>query len=596
MTSRYFSSSSSNHSNRKLRAARPLRGALVIAVIFATWTFFLGGSTRSSDEMDLAQDRNLGTGRHLLWKKNAMTTNKTAKESSKKCNPPSIKEFPKDLFTNRQRKYGAIVLHFLISMYMFLALAFVCDDYFVASLDKICESLDLTEDVAGATFMAAGSSAPELFTSMIGVFVAHGDVGAGTIVGSAVFNILVILALVGLCAGQVTPLTRWPLFRDSSAYAIAVAALIGVMYDGKVAWYESLILLILYFGYCLLMKFNKTLLRLISKEPEAVEQQLPHVHHKIDINSHLMHNGRQHNYTNSTETLELVAKRSRRLTWREVGMMIMLTNRFTPATRLRAAYMIVTLRQDEAKQCLLSENTDDDLPGKNSEENESKSISEQQTEEDDEELEEVFATPDGSVFKIVYWYISLPIIALLHFTIPDCKRASWERWFILTFAFSIFWIAVFSFIMVWMVTIIGFTLGIPDVIMGISFLAAGTSIPDAIASLIVAKQGQGDMAVSNSIGSNVFDILIGLALPWFIKSAIIKPGSMIIVNSRGLIYSVMLLFASVFITILSIHINKWKLDRKIGSFFLVMYFIFLTISCLIEFNVFGFVNLPTCRS
>ena len=30
---------------------------------------------------------------------------------------------------------------------------------------------------------------------------------------------------------------------------------------------------------------------------------------------------------------------------------------------------------------------------------------------------------DGSVFKIVYWYISLPIIALLHFTIPDCKRA-----------------------------------------------------------------------------------------------------------------------------------------------------------------------------
>ena len=37
----------------------------------------------------LNTDRNLGTGRHLLWKKNAMTTNKTAKESSKKCNPPS---------------------------------------------------------------------------------------------------------------------------------------------------------------------------------------------------------------------------------------------------------------------------------------------------------------------------------------------------------------------------------------------------------------------------------------------------------------------------------------------------------------------------
>ena len=39
------------------------------------------------------------------------------------------------------------------------------------------------------------------------------------------------------------------------------------------------------------------------------------------------------------------------------------------------------------------------------------------------------------------------------------------------------------------VTVIGFVLGIPDVIMGITFLAAGTSIPDAIASLIVSRQG-----------------------------------------------------------------------------------------------------------
>ena len=37
--------------------------------------------------------------------------------------------------------------------------------------------------------------------------------------------------------------------------------------------------------------------------------------------------------------------------------------------------------------------------------------------------------------------------------------------------------------------------------------------------------GQGDMAVSNSIGSNVFDILIGLALPWFIQTSLMDPGS-----------------------------------------------------------------------
>ena len=39
------------------------------------------------------------------------------------------------------------------------------------------------------------------------------------------------------------------------------------------------------------------------------------------------------------------------------------------------------------------------------------------------------------------------------------------------------------------VTVVGFTLGIPDVIMGITFLAAGTSVPDCMASLLVARQG-----------------------------------------------------------------------------------------------------------
>merc|ERR1712188_162164 len=69
-------------------------------------------------------------------------------------------------------------------------------------------------------------------------------------------------------------------------------------------------------------------------------------------------------------------------------------------------------------------------------------------------------------------------------------------------------------------TIFGDTLGIPDVVMGLTILAAGTSIPDLLSSYIVAKQGEGDMAVSSSIGSNIFDILVGLPLPWLCYSCI----------------------------------------------------------------------------
>ena len=51
---------------------------------------------------------------------------------------------------------------------MFWAVAIVCDDYFVPCLEIICDKLGLQTDVAGATFMALGSSAPELFASVIG--------------------------------------------------------------------------------------------------------------------------------------------------------------------------------------------------------------------------------------------------------------------------------------------------------------------------------------------------------------------------------------------------------------------------------------------
>nr|XP_014347785.1 PREDICTED: sodium/potassium/calcium exchanger 3-like [Latimeria chalumnae] len=162
-------------------------------------------------------------GRVLLFQRGENETS-----DGKNCTEPAIHEFPDDIFTKEERRNGAVLLHVVCATYMFYSLAIVCDDYFVPSLEKICEHLDLTENVAGATFMAAGSSAPELFTSLIGVFITKGDVGVGTIVGSAVFNILCIIGMCGVFAKQVVPLSWWPLLRDSVFYTLSVIALILV--------------------------------------------------------------------------------------------------------------------------------------------------------------------------------------------------------------------------------------------------------------------------------------------------------------------------------------------------------------------------------
>lgn len=83
------------------------------------------------------------------------------------------------------RKHGGLIIHLLVATYTFLGLAIVCDEYFVASLDRICEELKMSPDVAGATFMAAGSSAPELATVVIGVFFAKDDIGRDCLVYDA---------------------------------------------------------------------------------------------------------------------------------------------------------------------------------------------------------------------------------------------------------------------------------------------------------------------------------------------------------------------------------------------------------------------------
>lgn len=165
-------------------------------------------------------------------------------------------EYPPDIFTLSQRRQGAVVLHMFGMIYMFIALAIVCDEFFVPALTVITEKLTISDDVAGATFMAAGGSAPELFTSVIGVFISHSNVGIGTIVGSAVFNILFVIGMCAIFSKEILNLTWWPLFRDVSFYILDLILLIIFFLDNVISMWESITLLTGYAAYVIFMKFN----------------------------------------------------------------------------------------------------------------------------------------------------------------------------------------------------------------------------------------------------------------------------------------------------------------------------------------------------
>lgn len=147
--------------------------------------------------------------------------------------------------------------------------------------------------------------------------------------------------------------------------------------------------------------------------------------------------------------------------------------------------------------------------------------------------------------------------------------------------------------------------------MGLTFLAAGTSVPDLLTSVIVARQGQGDMAVSSSIGSNIFDVLVGLPFPWCAKFCLatvwahqsctlqiapcqsmtlttsrwshgrivfciykgatefttndgISGGYYVRVSAPTLFLSLLILFGMIALVITTIVINKWRLTKTLG--------------------------------
>ena len=151
----------------------------------------------------------------------------------------------------------------------------------------------------------------------------------------------------------------------------------------------------------------------------------------------------------------------------------------------------------------------------------------------------------------------------------------------------IVWITLLSYVMVWMATLFGETLGgaIPPSVMGLTLLAAGTSIPDALSSLAVARKGKGDMAVSSSVGSNIFDILVGLPLPWFISTAIVDPDCPVSIGSEGLPIMVITLFLMVAAVIVTINLSNWKLTKQMGYIFIGLYFVFVGEALLLEKKV-----------
>merc|ERR1712167_358206 len=100
-------------------------------------------------------------------------------------------------------------------------------------------------------------------------------------------------------------------------------------------------------------------------------------------------------------------------------------------------------------------------------------------------------------------------------------------------------------------------------------VGGGTAVPDLLSSYIVAMHEQADMALSSSIGSNIFDILVGLPLPWICFNLIM--GENVEVRAESLGLSIVILIFMLICVVTLVMCSGWKITKTLGYSMFLLY-------------------------
>ncbi len=115
--------------------------------------------------------------------------------------------------------------------------------------------------------------------------------------------------------------------------------------------------------------------------------------------------------------------------------------------------------------------------------------------------------------------------------------------------------------------------GVSTLVIGLTVIAIGTSLPELAASVMSALKGHHDIAIGNIVGSNIFNLLMVLSLPGIIDPPDLGP----IVFARDFMFMMgvtLLLAAAIFVVIKQ---GKPKLGRKTGILLLFVYVIYYVV-------------------
>jgi len=469
-----------------------------------------------------------------------------------------------------------------------LGLAIVCDDYMCVALERLCDVFLIREDVAGATFMAFGSAAPEIIINLVSTIkqarqypppdsaLDATNMGVGAIIGSGMIAFLVIPGACALCApSHITlKLKRRPLLRDITFYFILLISLYFFLKDGIIKFYEALLLVLIYFIYVVTVIFapkirnhyrKRFLKRIVKKRKSFVNKNKnKNSINTDDIKSPLLP-------ASSSSGLEAGGGSGVTSTLPSIDNNDNNSLPLQPSVKFKEAW------EEEAEVAAAADYDDDDedvLPGS------VKTVSILTSDESEgDDSESIIGHGNIEYYLKLF---SKPLNFIFESTMPSAEEGcETENWYPLTFFISFIWVSFFS-------TVIGscvarWTSFTPTWAKGSFFglltIAIGAEIPDTIQSVTMAKKGYGSMAVSNALGSQLINIGIGLGGSWLLATAVMNDGEEFqVTDYKDLSIAVIFQFIVVSFTFLILlgiafyfNENKANLDEFKGKIMISVY-------------------------
>lgn len=320
-----------------------------------------------------------------------------------------------------------------------------------------------------------------------------------------------VISVCCLCSGTVSQLNWWPLVRDCTCYSISILIMLFVICNEVISWPEALFMLICYVFYCIALHFNSALekiaqpyiLKLPIKLPTREEQSSLVTFKNVPDSSY---QGIQ-NTTDPTspqqelnEAKEPEYNYDTNASWDPNSAWNEETQAPKPAVSSTNSWNTTSnydsWGEDGAQNYgyIKSEVETDAAEPKTGTTPVSTTVVQKTNDqyykpkEQRPELPDPLIKPEGSdVLTLTSWYIVYPIHYLCRLTMPDVKKEQYKNYYPLTFLISMIWISFYSYFMVWMITIIGYSLGIPDTVMGLTFVA-GKLIPSSHTSYILIER------------------------------------------------------------------------------------------------------------